>query len=569
MFEQRMRVRRPRWQRAGALAIAAAMALAACGDDGDDDAGGARATATTTATSGGPNTTAAGQPERGGVITVGQYSAPPGLDPAKLQGGGTVGGMEHFALYDVIMGYDNETDEYEPRTAESLEPNGDFSVWTLKLKPGIRFTDGTAYDAEAVKFVHERQMREGAASPRGMFTSTVASVDVVDPLTVRYTLTQPFTGFPYLLAGVNGIIYSPTAFRAAGDTFNATPGNAGAGPFKLKSYMPGESIELERNPDYYGGEVHLDGLIFRLNPGAPATWQAIETGAFQAGFVRDPAVIDEAKGKGYGAIEMPSPAGATGMMNSGIEITCGPSSPSPACAGKAQGETVKPPTATADVRVRQAVAHAIDAQVISDRVYRGAMEPSTAPFADSPWDPGVEGPAFDQAESRRLIAEARADGWDGRIRVLAGNDPTSSAWGQAVAAMLEAVGMDVELDTSKDIAGVVNQILVIRDYDITTWSIGLLDESDRNYHSLQSSWGTGRYGYRSPDMDAAIDLLRTADTQDERVAAYRAVSEVWIRDMPAFVTGAVNQAVLHTPDLHGATRTAESTVLFDDAWLEQ
>lgn len=552
-------------RRLAAIGILVLVAFAAaCGDSGGSESG-----STTSAGGGGPTTTLT--PQKGGVVTVGQFSAPPGLDPAKLAGGGTVGGMEMAALYDVLVRYNNVTEKYEPRTAESLTPNADFSEWTLKLRPNIKFTDGTAYDANAVKFVHERELKEGNAAPKGQLVGAVKSIDVVDTLTLKYTLLKPWAGFPNVLAGVNGLIYSPAAFQKAGATFNSAPGDAGAGPFKLKSYKPGESIEFERNPNYYGGEVYLDGLIFKLANGPAATYEAVKSNSFQAGFVRDPAVIAKAQEEKFQTVDMPAPAGNLAIMNSGIEVSCSGGKPDNLCAGKPDGEKVKTKTATGDVRVRQAVAHAVDPKVINDRVYQGKAKPNSSPFANSPWDPHVEGPKADMNQAKQLVSEAKAAGWDGKIRVIAGSDPIGTAWAQAVAAQLQSAGMEVAVDTSRDTSAVVNQVLILRDYDIATWALALLDESDANYQSLLASFGSAnkRYGYSSPDMDAAIDLLRTADTQQKRVDAYRKISEIWIRDMPAHVITEIPQALIYSPKVHGPTRTAASNVLFDKTWIEK
>jgi hypothetical protein len=115
----------------------------------------------------------------------------------------------------------------------------------------------------------------------------------------------------------------------------------------------------------------------------------------------------------------------------------------------------------------------------------------------------------------------------------------------------------------------VNQVLVLNDYDVVTWAYGLLDESDANYIQLSGTFGGKRYGYGSPEMVAAVDLLRTADTDAKRVEAYKQISEIWVRDMPAHVTTSIMQALVHTPKLHDAQRTAASSILFDKAWLEK
>jgi peptide/nickel transport system substrate-binding protein len=109
---------------------------------------------------------------------------------------GSVGAIELSAIYDTLMRYNPDTKKYEGRTAQSLEPNADFTLWTLKLKPGIKFTDGTAYDAAAVKFVLDRQAKDGNANPRGQLTQFVDTITVVDTTTLTFKLKLGWVGFP-------------------------------------------------------------------------------------------------------------------------------------------------------------------------------------------------------------------------------------------------------------------------------------------------------------------------------------------------------------------------------------
>src|SRR5687768_12410980 len=142
------------------------LVAAACGDSKESSS-----TTTGSGTGTTPATTLA--PVSGGSVTIGQFSREGGLDPAKLAGGGTVGGTEGAAMFDVLMKYDAPTGKYVGGTAESLTPNADLTEWTMKLKPNIKFGDGQPYDAAAVKWTLERQMLAGNSAPRSQLTGAI------------------------------------------------------------------------------------------------------------------------------------------------------------------------------------------------------------------------------------------------------------------------------------------------------------------------------------------------------------------------------------------------------------
>src|SRR5690606_9159555 len=127
-----------------------------CGDDGGSAGEGS--------VDPGASESTVGEPQRGGRLVLGMYAEPRSLDPVQASGAGTGGGTEMMALYDTIMRWNPDTNDYEPRTAESLTPNDDYTSWELKLRSGIRFRDGTPYDAEAVKLSIERHRSASGAS---------------------------------------------------------------------------------------------------------------------------------------------------------------------------------------------------------------------------------------------------------------------------------------------------------------------------------------------------------------------------------------------------------------------
>jgi peptide/nickel transport system substrate-binding protein len=258
-------------------------------------------------------------------------------------------------------------------------------------------------------------------------------------------------------------------------------------------------------------------------------------------------------------------------MNSGVELTCQGGNPVGHCAGKADGTKVRTQPPTADLRVRKAVVAAIDTRVVNERAWSGkGLADSALLPKQFPWDPGLAGAVYDPTEAKRLVDEVkRTTGWDGGIRVLSSNDPVSSTLALTVKTLLEAAGMRVDLSNQKDGQAMISQVIVDRDFDIVVpWSLSISDD-DGAYNSIFSNLHSpgARTGYANADMDAAIDSLRRASTDDAKRTAFRRITEVFNRDAPSAVLAARVTAIVHSPKLRGFQQSAAAIVLLDKVWL--
>ncbi|MCB0993556.1 MAG: hypothetical protein KDB21_00595 [Acidimicrobiales bacterium] len=594
--ERRYRSRRGAKRRFGTAlrcgVLAVALIAAGCGSDDDDAASSSDAStmptpdATTGAQAGddgatpvaetpAPSDEPAADPVIGGEITIGEFAPPRGFDP--IMGGlsnGTVGGIELMALYDTIVSWDPDSGEYVPRTAASLEPNDDFTVWTLVLNDGIEFTDGTPYDADAVKFNIERHLLpESRSQAKVAFQSLLDSVTIVDPLTVEFALTRPWAGFPFVLSIDAGMIASPAAIEAAGTGFASNPGDAGAGPFRLAEYRPGESIVFERNENYYGGDVPLDRVTFVPTPGGQeAAYAALAGGELDAAYFRSPTAIADAAEDGLTVHGARIAAGNIIDINSGVWVTCDGGLPA-GCEDVADGEMAKTTPPGADPRIRQAIAAAIDPEQVNERAYQGLAMAGTALFSDDfPHSPGVAGPSYDPELAARLVEEAKADGWDGSIRLYSVTDETGQALGLTVSAMLTVAGMDVELDTSFEPLPLTLEVILNHNFDLVIWGSGFTENPDGNYVTLLGGFSSASErisyrGYANDAMDAAIAALEVADSDAALMEAYGLLAEAWNDDTPAVALNELQNALITRGDLEGVIATSNSSFLLSDAWL--
>jgi peptide/nickel transport system substrate-binding protein len=550
----------------------AVLAMSACGDDGGG--GGSASSSATGASSSGSASAAATTtvaPKAGGSLTFAVYGESAGLDPTINSATGVVGGIELTAIYDTLMRYNPTSGQYEPRMAQSLTPNADFTQWTLKLRPDVKFSDGSALDSAAVVASMKRHVDKKSRSLS--LVQPIKEYQTPDALTVVFVLDSAWSGFPFALASGPGMITNPAAVAKLGDGLPTNPVGAGAGPFVIDSFKPKESITLKKNPTYWGGQVYLDQLVFVPRAGAQATYDSLKTGTVQAGFLRDAAVISQARSDGFEGYENILSAGETMVINNGVKVACKGGQPAPICTGQADGFMAATITPTSDKRVRQAVAAAIDLTTLNQRLYDGKSKlyNSALVHPNSRWYSGVEGPKFDLATAKQLVTQVKAEGkWDGSIRVSCHSG--SPNWGIAVKTMLEAAGFKVALTDSQDVQANTAAVIVKKDYDLACFGTGIADEEplfaiNRDLNSSFTGNAGNWVGYVNPAVDAALAQARAAKTDADKKAALTIIEKAYTADVPFLTLGAVSEFIAWGKQVHGVTATLGTNVYFDKAFL--
>jgi peptide/nickel transport system substrate-binding protein len=551
-------------RRAAAVAAIFGVLAIACGDDAakTGEQGGAASPAASSTTK---------APQRGGSLTLGVFTEVRGVDPVvATNGSGSTGGTELGALFDRLLEWNPSTKSFVPKTAESVTSNADATEWTIKLRPNIRFQTGNAYDAAAVKFGIERQKNDSAVNKGSL--ATVKSIDVIDPLTAKVTLTQGWTAFPFLLSGAIGMIADPAIVQQRGKDFATNPAGAGAGPFEFVSFKPGEALVLRRNPNYWGGDVHLDELRFvPVSAGAAALYEAVKAGTLQGGYVRDTPTVAKSKSDGYPGYDVTMAFGQVLLINNGLDVTCVGGQPAPQCTGQPDNAKVVPKTPGQDPTVRRAIALAIDPAVVNERANQGKATPG---FFDTsfPWNPNVAPLTPNADEAKRLVAQAKAAGWNGSIRLSCASDPTASALAQAIEAQLKSVGFDVNRTAGLDTNALVMAVITKRDYDLACWGLTASPDDGAQIQLdsfLRSTSASNRVGYKNPAMDSALDDLKRAANDAQKTAAFKRIVELWNQDVPAALIAALPEREVWSNKIHDVRGTSVGAVILDKAWLEQ
>jgi peptide/nickel transport system substrate-binding protein len=529
--------------------VALAIFAVSCGSS-SDDAGDPGSPGSTSAAGGetvdGESCTA---DRVGGTLTMGMFTEAVGLDPIVQFGSGVAGGTETAAIFDRLMQWDPETGDFLPKLAESLEPNADFTVWTLKLRSESEFGNGDPVTADAVKFSIERTQSEANKTQSRSAAAIIQGVTVVDPLTAELTLAQSWPGFPSLLADEAGMIVNPAVVEALGpEQFSKLPVGAGAGAYEPTKFAPGEEIVLTAKQDWWGGPVCLEELRFVRIAGGQATYDAFNNGELQVALLREPRIIQEAKDDGVQMFEEIQNLGDVLYINN------------------------KDGRVTEDVRVRQAIAHAIDVEAVDERVNEGTGNPTSAMIGEGSlyFDEAVTGPEYDPAKAKALVDEVKAEtGWDGTIEFVCDNSPTRKEQALAVEAQLNAAGFNTQTNSNLNLTDLITRTRVERTFDVACGGLSVNDASP--WLRLVSKIGPANNaepGYESPEMTALLDDLRQAESVDEIKSVLAEMQEVWNEDIPLQNLFTVIEAIIWQDEVKGLEFTSKTVVFFDKAFID-
>lgn len=480
-------------------------------------------------------------------MTFGGISAVVSLDPAVTIGNSTAGLNELEAVYGILMQYDPQTKTFVPDMAQSLTPNSDDTSWTLKLRPNVTFTDGTPYNSAAV--VENIKGQEAPTSLTSNQFKLMTGMSTPDNLTVVFAFSKSFPELPFVLAQKNGAIAAPSylAQVAAGNK-TATP--IGAGPFKVKSFQPGTSLQLVRNDNYFAGKPYLDGLNFVYIPGGTATYQAFQTGQLQAAELIDYPSAKMAQAAGVPTYSELQPGGNTFNLN---ELPGQPFSQ--------QG-------------LRQAVEAAIDANLntINTGLFQGTgvMSPYVFPQG-TPYYVPVPVPTMTTGQERQAVTAAEsALHWNGTLRLLCSNAPSNANEPTALEAVLRPLGLNFKVSLAPT-AQEINILNVTHQYDIACFGQGIGAYFPfLTFSQFVASPAAGpRYGYSNPQMDALIDQLRTETTTSAVDATMSDIQKLWFQTVPFIPIAPGDDVIIMSPKLHGVEHSSQAATFFDKAWLSQ
>ncbi|TMC02868.1 MAG: ABC transporter substrate-binding protein, partial [Chloroflexi bacterium] len=326
---------------------------------------------------GNPASPASATPRSGGSLTFATESETNSFDPR--QGAWDSTGLLYAAtVYDPLF-MQAPDGTVKPYLARSITPNGDYTEWTISLRPGIRFHDGSPLDAATVRVNLDGSARAPLTGP---YLFNVTGMKVVDPLTLVVTMATPWVPFPFYLTRQIG--YMAGLKQLADTSGRARP--IGTGPFLFGEWVPGDHFTATRNPSYWRpGLPYLDSITYRpiIDPHSRGT--SLQAGDVDLMHSSDSqSVADFRHRPGFHQVnDLDSVLGERDqsciMLN-----------------------TALPPLN--DLRVRQALACATDRQRVIDTLFNGLTKPADGPFTQrSPYYGATGYPSYDLARAKRLV----------------------------------------------------------------------------------------------------------------------------------------------------------------------
>ena len=369
-------------------------------------------------------------------ITIGMQLEPPNLDPTA----GAAAAIDEVVYANVFEGLTRFAADggVVPALAKSWEISDDGLIYTFTLQSGITFHDGSALDAEDVKFSLDRSRAENSTNAQKQLFDSIDTIKVTDPETVVITLSDPNGALLFNLAWGDAIVMSPDTFEKA----KTAP--VGTGPFKFSRWVQGDRIELVKNPDYWGEPAKLEKATFKFISEPTAAFAALMAGDVDA-FPVYPAPENLAQFEADPRFKV--------------------------VVGSTEGETIlstnnrQPPFD--NKLVRQAMAHAINRQEIIDGAMFGYGTPIGTHFA--PHNPAYKDftsdSAFDPGKARALLKEA---GFEDGFKTTLKLPPPSYArrGGEIIAAQLREVGIEAEI-SNLEWAQWLEQVFRGKDFGLT------------------------------------------------------------------------------------------------------
>ncbi len=431
------------------------------------------------------------------------------LDPSRMLDGESAKICD--MVYDTLVQYRGVTTDIEPALAETWGSSADGLTWTLHLRQGVKFHDGTPLNANAVVFSLSRPN----ALARSFYEEFIDRITAVDDFTVQIDLKTPYAPFLSTMASSENAIVSPAAVAHFGESFGNNP--VGTGPFKFVQWDRSNQIVLTANSTHWAGKPEIDRLIFRSIPDNSERYMELQEGNIH--IMEFPNPDDLAMIRGDTRLEL--------LMQPSLNV------------GYLAMNTEKPPFD--NLKVRLAINHAINKTDIIERLYQGTGIPAKNPIPPTLWsyDDSIEDYAYNPELAKQLLAEAGyPNGFETTLWALPiprPYIPNGQALAEALQSDLRNIGIVANIVTYDWRTYLNKTENGEHDMAMLGWSAGgdpdsflyyLLSKTTAQKPALNIAF------YKSDEMQDVLDRARMSTDRSERIELYQQAQAIFHRDVP-------------------------------------
>lgn len=463
------------------------------------------------------------------TLIYAQGAEPRGLDPALVDDGESAKVM--INIYEGLLKYADDSTKVEPSLAKSWDVSPDGLTYTFHLQEGVKFHDGTDFDAEAVKINIDRQIPPQVTPDMayGSFVyGSVKDVQVVDKLTVKVNLTAPSTPFLANLAMVMAApMVSPKALKENNNNVNQKP--VGTGPYKFVSWEKDQNVVLVRNDEYWGTKALTKNVIFKFIKDNSARVVALNNGEADMIDGIDATVVKQITDAGNKVFQAP------GMNINYMAYN-----------------TSKAPFN--DAKNRVAVSQAINVKEMVDSLYQGYSEAATSilPTFMEGYDKSISQVAYDPEASAKALKAAGVS----NVKIMTYTNPrpyntaTGQALAEAVQGYLSKVGVTATIDSYDWTT--YKEKLKAGDYDICFYGwIGDNGDPDNFMYLLAHEDPTMNVAlYKNPEFNSLIAKGIATPAGADRIAIYTQLEKIAAKDAPWLPVSHAQTLAAYRPNIN-------------------
>jgi peptide/nickel transport system substrate-binding protein len=556
---------RGRAARVLAVVAVAGLALSACAQSERDTGGGGEG---------------GGEEAAGGTFVFAASSDPGMLDPAFASDGETFRVARQ--MYEGLVGTKPGTADPAPLLAKSWTQSEDGLSYTFELEEGVKFHDGTDFNADAVCANFDRwynwtgllQSQNLSYYYQSLFKGFAESEDpalqggiyggceAASDTEVTISLTKPFAAFVQALSLPAFSMQSPTAMEEY-DADNvegteddprfsayATEHPTGTGPFVFDSWERGQSVTLKRNEDYWGTKAQLDTVIIQTISDAQARVQALKAGEIDGYDLVAPGDVEGLESEGFQIVNRP----AFNILYLGMNQAKAPLN---------------------DIKVRQAIAYAIDKEAVISQSLPEGTTPATQfiPETVNGYNPDVTTYEYDPEKAKQLLAEAGATGATIEFNYPTGVSrpymPSPEDTYVAIKAQLEAVGLVVTPTADKWNPEYLDKIQGSDAHGIHLlgWT-GDYNDTD-NFLGVFFGKASNEWGFDNPELFSALEEARGLPTIDEQTPAYEAINEQVMEFLPGIPLASPVPSLAFAPGVEGFQQSPVNDEVFSTVSISE